>query len=170
VKNKINAFAGNDTSIVVGQPLQLTGTGSDLYEWSPSFYLNRNNVSSPVVSLNDNMSYVMKAYTEEGCFALDTINIKVFKTNPDIFVPNAFTPIGRNRVFRPLPVGIKQLQYFRVFNRYGQLVFQTSEVGKGWDGTLGGKLQQTGTYVWTVSGIDYTGKSLLKRGTAMLIR
>jgi len=170
VKDKIIAFAGNDTSIVVGQPLHLTGTGSELFEWSPSFYLNRNNVASPVVLLNDHMSYVMKAYTEEGCFALDTINIKVFKTNPDIFVPNAFTPTGRNRVFRPLPVGIRQLQYFRVFNRYGQLVFQTSEVGKGWDGTLGGKLQQTGTYVWTVSGIDYTGKSLLKRGTAMLIR
>ncbi|HTE24908.1 PKD domain-containing protein [Flavitalea sp.] len=170
VKDKINAFAGNDTSIVIGQPLQLTGSGSDLYEWTPSIYLNRSNISAPVVHLNDNMTYIMRAFTEEGCSALDTINIKVFKSGPDIFVPNAFTPTGRNRIFRPIPVGIKQLKYFRVFNRYGQLVYETSEVGKGWDGMLGGKLQQSGTFVWMVSGIDYTGKAMQKRGTAMLIR
>jgi gliding motility-associated-like protein len=170
VKEKILAFAGNDTAIVVGQPLQLTGTGAELIDWQPSLFLNRNNVSSPVVSLNENMSYVMRAFTEEGCFALDTINIKVFKSRPDIFVPNAFTPVGKNRVFKPIPVGIKQLQYFRIFNRYGQLMYQTSEVGKGWDGVFSGKLQQSGTYVWMVSGIDYTGRPIQKRGTAILVR
>jgi len=170
VKDKINAFAGNDTSIVVGQPLHLTGSGSELIEWSPSIYLDRDDIAGPVVQLNENMTYVMRAFTEEGCSALDTINIKVFKSGPDIFVPNAFTPTGRNPVFRPIPVGIKQLLYFRVFNRYGQLVFETSEVGRGWNGTIGGKLQQSGTYVWMVSGTDYTGKPLVKRGTAMLIR
>ncbi|RYH19009.1 hypothetical protein EON65_26615, partial [archaeon] len=170
VKEKINAFAGNDTSVVTGQPLLLTGSGSEMIEWSPSLYLNRSNVASPVLTLNENMTYVMKAFTEEGCFALDTISIKVFKSAPDIFVPNAFTPLGQNRIFRPIPVGIKQFKFFRVFNRYGQLVFETSEVGRGWDGMLGGKLQQSGTYVWMVSGTDYTGKPLLKRGTAMLLR
>jgi gliding motility-associated-like protein len=170
VKDKINAFAGNDTAIVVGQPLQMRGTGADLIEWTPSFYLTRSNIATPVVQLNENMTYVMRAFTEEGCFALDTINIKVFKSAPDIFVPNAFTPFGKNPVFRPTPVGIRQFQYFRVFNRYGQLVYQTSEVGRGWDGTLGGKLQQTGTYVWMVSGVDYTGKRVEKRGTALLVR
>jgi gliding motility-associated-like protein len=170
VKDRINAFAGNDTSVVSGQPLQLIGTGADMIEWSPSLYLDRSTIATPLVVLDNNMSYVMKAYTEEGCVAFDTINIKVFKSAPDIFVPNAFTPMGRNRVFKPIPVGIRQFQYFRVFNRYGQLIYQTSEVGKGWDGTIGGKLQQTGTYVWMVSGIDYTGKPVSKRGTALLIR
>ncbi|MHA4845215.1 PKD domain-containing protein [Flavitalea antarctica] len=170
VKDKINAFAGNDTSVVSGQPLQLAGTGSELIEWTPSLHLSRSNIAGPVVKLTEDMTYVMRAFTEEGCSALDTINIKVFKSGPDIFVPNAFSPTGRNRVFRPIPVGIKQLKYFRVFNRYGQLVYETSEVGKGWDGMISGKLQQSGTYVWMVSGIDYTGKALQKRGTAMLIR
>jgi gliding motility-associated-like protein len=170
VKAKINAFAGNDTSIVVGQPLLLNGSGAELAEWQPSDFLSRNDIYSPTALLPDNMTYIMKAYTPEGCFAMDTINVKVFKTGPDIFMPNAFTPTGRNRLLRPIPVGIKQLDYFRVFNRYGQLMFQTQEVSRGWDGMIGGKIQPTGTYVWMVRGTDYLGKTIEKRGTALLVR
>jgi gliding motility-associated-like protein len=57
-----------------------------------------------------------------------------------------------------------------VYNRWGQLVFQTTQFGKGWDGSINGSVQNTGTYVWMVSGKDYTGKSVIKRGTAVLIR
>ena len=112
----------------------------------------------------------MRTFTEEGCFALDTINIKVFKTNPDIFVPNAFAPSGKNKVLRPIPVGISRIDYFQVFNRWGQLVFQTTESGKGWDGTISGKPQDSGTYVWMVRGTDFTGKIVMRKGTAVLIR
>ena len=112
----------------------------------------------------------MEAFTEEGCFATDTINIKVFKTQPDIFVPNAFAPGGRNRILRPIPVGISEFAYFRVYNRWGQLVFHTTEAGRGWDGTIAGKNQDAGTYVWMVRGKDYTGKTISKKGTAVLIR
>jgi gliding motility-associated-like protein len=148
----------------------MNGSGAELLDWQPPVYLNDNDIYNPVALLPDNMTYVMRAYTGEGCFALDTINIKVFKSGPDIFVPNAFTPNGRNRVFRPIPVGIKQLAYFRVFNRWGQLMFQTAEVSKGWDGNCAGKPQASGTYVWMVSGTDYMGKVIIKQGTAMLIR
>ncbi len=171
VDPKIIAFAGNDTSVVVGQPLQLKGSGAPNISWSPPDYLNQNDIANPVAVLQDNMSYVMKAYTDKGCFALDTINIKVFKTAPDIFVPNAFTP-GKNvnNVFRPIPVGISFLQFFRVYNRLGQLVFSTNKIGQGWDGNVDGRPQDSGGYVWTVKGIDYTGKIINKKGTMVLIR
>ena len=170
VRDKIIAFAGNDTSIVVGQPLQLRGSGSDFYQWEPSTYLNNPAVRTPTAILSDNFTYYMRTYTEEGCFGLDTINVKVFKTNPDIFVPNAFTPSGKNKVLRPIPVGISRIDYFQVFNRWGQLVFQTTESGKGWDGTIAGKPQDSGTYVWMVRGTDFTGKIVMRKGTAVLIR
>ena len=170
VHPKIFPFAGNDTSIVVGQPLQLNGSGAPLFQWTPSTGLNRTNIHNPIAVLNDNTTYYMRTYTQNGCFALDTINVKVFKTQPDIFVPNAFVPGGVNKVLRPIPVGITNLSYFRIYNRWGQLVFQTTEIGKGWDGTLGGKLQASGTFVWVVSGKDYTGKTVTKKGTAILIR
>jgi len=171
VRPKILAFAGRDTSIVIGQPLQLRGSGAEFFSWTPPLGLNRTDINNPIALLSDNITFVMKAFTEEGCFALDTINIKVFKTAPDIFVPNAFTPEREaNPVFRPIPVGISTLRYFRIFNRWGQLVFSTNEPGKGWDGTLSGKLQNAGSYAWMVEGVDYTGKTVTKKGTMILIR
>jgi hypothetical protein len=171
VRDEIIAFAGKDTSVVVGQPLQLRGRGADLIEWQPPTYLNRNDISNPVALLTDNFTYIMRAYTPEGCHDYDTINIKVFKTNPDIFVPNAFRPGStRNFTLRPIPVGISNLEYFRVFNRWGQMVYSSTNPEVGWDGTLGGKPQDAGTYVWMVQGKDYTGKMVFRKGTAILIR
>jgi gliding motility-associated-like protein len=171
VNPKINAFAGDDTSIVVGQPLQLSASGAPYFAWSPPTYLNQNDIPDPVVVLTDNMSYVLKAYDDIGCFGLDTINIKVFKTAPDIFVPNAFTPAKNiNNIFRPIPVGISSIEFFRIYNRNGQLVYSTSKIGQGWDGTVNGKPQDSGGYVWMVRGTDYTGKAIFKKGTMVLIR
>ncbi|MGZ5133545.1 MAG: PKD domain-containing protein [Flavitalea sp.] len=170
VRSKINAFAGNDTAIVVDQPLQLSGSGAEFFRWSPGLGLNNTTVSSPIAMLKNDISYVMQTSTAEGCFGIDTIHVRVFKTKPDIFVPNAFSPNGRNKLLRPIPVGISNLEYFRVYNRWGQLVFQSNEARKGWDGTLAGKLQDGGTYVWMVQGKDFTGKTVSKKGTAILIR
>jgi gliding motility-associated-like protein len=171
VRSKILAEAGSDTAVVLGQPLQLYATGADMYLWEPSTGLDRNNVQSPVARLNENMTYVMKAYTDDGCFAYDTINVRVFKTKPDIFVPNAFTP-GKttNHVFRPIPVGISVIDYFYVYNRWGQLVYSSNDPERGWDGTFAGKIQTSGTYVWMVKGRDFTGRVIAKKGTVVLIR
>lgn len=172
VLKEIFAFAGRDTAIVVGQPLQLNAGGAEFFSWSPPFGLNQTNIGNPVALLSNNMTYYLRAMNEQGCFDLDTINIQVFKTKPDIFVPNAFTPGGtRNNLFRPAKTpGISRLDYFRVYNRWGQMVFTTSEIGRGWDGTIGGKPQQAGTYVWIVQGQDYTGKIITKKGTMVLLR
>lgn len=170
VRPQIKANAGADTSVVIGQPLQLKGSGSDLFSWSPENGLSSTSIPDPVAILNRNMTYVLKTYTADGCFALDTMNVTVFQTAPDIFVPNAFIPGGRNAELKPKAVGISTLDYFRVFNRWGQVVFHTSEINKGWDGRVNGVIQSNGTYVWMISGTDYTGKRVQKRGTAILIR
>ncbi len=171
VRPRILAFAGRDTAVVVGQPLQLNASGGEFYLWSPPNGLNRIDINNPIAVLSDNMRYLLKVSTQEGCFAHDSINVKVFKTAPDIFVPNAFTPSKEtNSLFRPIPVGISTFEFFRIYNRWGQLVFSTSRAGYGWDGTLAGKLQNSGTYVWTVRGIDFTGRTIAKKGTMVLIR
>ena len=171
VKPEIIAFAGRDTSIVVGQPLLLNGRGSDFYEWQPPLHLNRNDIANPIAMLDDNFSYQLRAYTVEGCFDLDTINIKVFKTAPDIFVPNAFRPgSSRNNVLRPIPVGIATLDFFCIYNRWGQMVYRSNSPEAGWDGSIAGKQQDAGTYVWMARGTDYTGKLVMRRGTAVLLR
>ncbi|WP_204306850.1 gliding motility-associated C-terminal domain-containing protein, partial [Klebsiella aerogenes] len=85
------------------------------------------------------------------------IIVRIYKTGPEIFVPSAFTPNGdgRNDILKPITVGITQLFYFRIYNRWGQLVFSTSSIGKGWDGTFGGVKQASGTYVFETLGADY---------------
>lgn len=167
------AFAGNDTSIVAGQPLLFNATGGDIYEWSPSFALSNTRIFNPSATLNSNQTYILKAITNIGsCYAYDTVNIKVFKTMPDIFVPNAFTPNkdGINDIFMPNPVGIARLDFFQVYNRWGERVFYTSQTGKGWDGTIKGVPQNSGSFVWMAQGIDYTGKKIFRKGTVLLVR
>ena len=173
VHPKIIAFAGNDTSAVVNQPLQLTATGAQFFLWSPGTNLNHNNVQSPVATFSEGgyYTYTVKVSSADGCFAMDTINIRVFQTAPDIFVPNAFTPDGTaNTLFRPIPVGISEIDYFRVYNRWGELMFTGSGESLGWNGSYKGKMQPPGGYVWVVQGKDFTGKIVKRKGTMILIR
>lgn len=171
----VRAFAGNDTIIVANQPLQLNATGGTIYTWSPATGMNNPDIENPLVILNasyDAIIYTVKVSTPEGCFAYDSMNVKIFKTQPEIFVPSAFTPNadGRNDVLKPIIAGMKRLNYFRVYNRWGQLVFSTTAKGEGWDGTLNGAPQPTGTFVYMAQAVDYTGQVVLRKGTVVLIR
>jgi hypothetical protein len=174
----IRVSPGNDTLVVVGEPLQFQATSSDIYpdafQWSPSTDLSNPGVANPVGLYGpdvNSVTYLVKAIDSFGCFATAVVNVTIAKTHADIFVPNAFTPgAGRNSVFRPVCYGISSLEYFRVFNRSGQMVFSTSQMGQGWDGRIGGKLQEANTYIWMVHGTDYTGRSIFKKGTMLLVR
>lgn len=168
----VPAFAGNDTAIVVGQPLQLNASGGNGYRWTPATGLSNPNIRNPVANLTEDFQYAVRVNTPEGCFAIDTIRIRVFNTAPDIFVPTAFTPNNdkTNDFLIPIPAGISTFDYFRVYNRYGELVFSTKQPGKGWDGKINGKEQGTASFAWYVRGTDYTGKVIFKKGTSTLIR
>ncbi len=170
--------AGNDTAVVINQPLQFnattTDTAQDVFLWSPSSYLSNPNISNPIAVYGsgiDSITYIVKVTDPAGCYGLDSIKVLIFSTKPDIFVPNAFTPGGTiNYIFKPIPVGISKFLFFKVYNRWGQLVYSTTQTGVGWDGIFNGKPQDTGTFVWMAEGIDYTGKSVFRKGTMVLIR
>ncbi|MDB5201469.1 MAG: type sorting protein [Ferruginibacter sp.] len=170
---RVIADAGpRDTSVVIGQPLQLNGTGGTIYAWSPSRWLSDANIANPVALPEDNIRYALKVSNDIGCVGYDSINVKLYKVDPDIFVPTAFSPQadGLNDVFRPIPIGIKSLESFRVYNRWGQLLFSTKQIGEGWNGKLGGADQGAGTYVWYAEATDYRGKKITKKGSVILIR
>jgi len=178
VHQKIVVDAGHDTAVVFNQPLQLYASSNDstagYWSWDPATGLDNAFVSNPVAILGaniDSIRYTATAATEEKCSGSASILVKVFKTQPDIFVPSGFTPGGvANSVFRPIPVGIATFQYFRVYNRYGQVVYSTTVAGRGWDGRVNGKLQEPGTFVWVAQGISYQGKTVSRKGTVVLIR
>lgn len=170
---KIVADAGpRDTSIVINQPLQLNGTGAKYYFWSPPNGLNNTNIYNPVALLNESQKYVLLVKSDAGCASTDTIDVTVYKVKPDLYVPDAFTPNGdgKNDVFRPIPIGMKKLNYFKVYNRLGQLVFSTNVQKRGWDGTFKSQPQDADVFVWIAEGVDYLGKVIFKKGRVTLIR
>ena len=170
--------AGHDTSVVVNQPLQLHASsndtaGDDTFLWVPPTGLNNPNISDPIglYPQEDSIRYFVTATSGYGCKGTTDILVKIYGTGPDIFVPSAFTPGGpTNNLFRPIPVGIATLAYFRVYNRWGQLVYSTTRMGDGWDGRLNGHEAEGGTYVWMVAGTTYMGRTVVHKGTMVLVR
>ena len=171
VINKIYPFAGNDTILSVGEPLALHATGGEFYQWTPTTGLSNANIAEPIAHLSSDQIYILVVHNSDGCEARDTLNIKVYK-EPDFYLPNAFSPNndGHNDYFRLIAPGIKSLDYFRIFNRSGNLIFESKEIKRGWDGTSGGRPQPPATYIWMLSGIDYTGKKIFKKGIVILVR
>lgn len=166
-----NAHAGADVIAASNEPVQLQASGGISYQWSPPAGLSATNISNPVATNNTDRTYYLRAFTPEGCESFDTLHIKIYK-GPDIYVPTAFTPNGdgRNDVLKPFAVGISSFHYFAIYNRYGEPIFKSAVPTQGWDGTLRGKAQPGGTYVWMVSGVDFNGNKIVKKGTAILIR
>jgi len=171
----INAFAGRDTAVVMGQPLQFEATGGVSYSWFPSTGLSSYAIANPIGIYNapsTGIQYKVYVYNEANCIDSAFVKVKVYSTRPTVFVPAAFTPNsdGKNDKLRPIAAGIKDIEYFSIYNRWGQLVFSTRINGEGWDGTIGGQLQQTGTFVWVVKATDYNGDDYFQKGVTTLIR
>ena len=179
---RLNVFAGNDTSVTVNQPLLFIAqpvAPAISYHWSPAFGLSNADTLNPTaiygstdLPLGDSIRYRLTATTAIGCTGYDDITVKVFKTGPSIFVPSGFTPNGdgKNDIIRPILVGMKQLAYFRIYNRMGQLIFTTSTIYDGWDGRIKGNPQGSAAYVYQAQAIDYTGKVVKQSGTILLVR
>ncbi|MFT3935397.1 MAG: gliding motility-associated C-terminal domain-containing protein [Chitinophagaceae bacterium] len=140
-------------------------------QWQPAISLNNAKIVSPTFSGASDQNYNIVLTTATGCVTVDTQVVKII-SHADIYVPNGFTPNndGKNDVLRPLLRGIKQLNYFRVFNRDGQLLFETNREYEGWNGLIKGHMQETQTIVWVVEGIGDDNKVYRRTGTSVLVR
>ena len=171
----LNVSAGSDITAVYNQPIRLQGSGSGQFQWywSPSNAIVSNaQVAQPTVTLTESAyQFILEVTNAAGCRESDTMNVKVFK-GPAYYLPNAFSPNGDgiNETFTPFEVGINSTNWFRIYNRYGQLIFNSSSARKGWDGRFKGKPQDTGTYTWMIRGVGFNGKLIEQKGTVILIR
>lgn len=149
----------------------MNNTGFINYTWSPASGLNNPNIKDPIAYITQDIAYCVTASTAIGCEGTDSVSIHVFKAS-DLLVPNAFTPNGdgHNDVLRITPIGVREFKYFAVYDRWGRRVFYTMSPGAGWDGTINGNRQDTGTYVWIAAGTDYKGNRIERKGTVIVIR
>ncbi|HMK27585.1 MAG TPA: choice-of-anchor L domain-containing protein [Chitinophagaceae bacterium] len=176
VISTVKIFAGNDTVAAINQPIQLkvietSIAGVTQYSWSPGTFLNNAGIANPVAILPFDYRYIIKGITAEGCEGYDDILIKVYK-GPEIYVPSGFTPNndGLNDLLKAIPVGIKEFRYFRIYNRWGQMIFSTRNPSIGWDGKMNGTEQPSGTFVWMAEAIDYKGNLLNRKGVVTIVR
>lgn len=162
-------------AITLSQQTNQSIPESDLtYSWTPATGLNNAGIATPVVTAGSTGSisvYTVTARSTAGCEGETMVTIRVYK-GPELYTPNAFTPNGdgHNDKFFPFPVGIEKLNYFRVLNRWGQVLFSTTTLHNGWDGRFKGIEQDNGAYVWMAEGITTDGQKITKKGTVMLIR
>ncbi|MDB5197743.1 MAG: gliding motility-associated C-terminal protein [Flaviaesturariibacter sp.] len=139
--------------------------------WSPGFRLSNPSSYTPAFTGFADQQYMVALKTLTGCITIDTQLVKTLK-DADIYVPSGFTPDGdgRNDVLRPVVAGMKTFRYFRVYNRWGELLYETAAPGAGWDGKLHGILQATQAVVWVAEAERADGSKYVKKGTAVLIR
>ena len=139
--------------------------------WTPASSLDLATSYTPVFTDNKERSYTIVHKTAAGCITVDTQVVKINK-NIVIYVPNAFTPNNDNRndLLKPFMIGIKQLTYFKIFNRWGELVFETKSINEGWDGRFNGNPVQSHTLVWMMEGIGVDNKTYNAKGSTVLIR
>ena len=158
----------------VGKPISLIARSFGVaFEWVPSTGLDNPNIRIPLLTPTTEQLYTIKILNRAGCTNVDSVLVRIFDEQ-DIFIAGGFTPNndGKNDKIYPFLVGINSFNYLKIFNRWGNLVFQTTSVDPalGWDGKYKGRDQPADTYTWIVEGEGENGKVFRKSGSLILIR
>lgn len=165
--------AGNDASVVSGSPYQLNATGSNgSFSWSPSTYLSCANCPDPVATPQTSITYTVTVTDSIGCVASDEITLTVGCDAEEIFIPNAFTPDnnGHNDVLFVRSTGLIDINYFRIFDRWGKIIFESGDINNGWDGTYNNQLMPPGVYLYTMKATCGNNEVIEKQGNITLIK
>jgi gliding motility-associated-like protein len=160
----------NDTLICYGDSLTLTVTGGLHYEWTGPD-VGCTDCSQLALLAYHPGTYQINAVDSNGCAANASVAVAVDNNCEAIAFPNAFTPNGDglNDLFRPLAQSIQSASFF-VYNRWGQLVFSSPDLSKGWDGTFNGVQQPIGSYAWYATATTITGEAKALQGNVSLLR
>lgn len=161
----------DQVTIWPGEHYTISPEGNCLYfNWFPTSGLSSGVVSNPDAAPLVRTRYFVTATTEHGCKVTDSLDILVNEESV-LDMPNAFTPNDAyNGELKIMKRGLATLKYFRVYNRWGNKVFETTDIDKGWNGTFNNSPQPMGVYVYSIEAVTNTGKLYTKQGNVTLIR
>lgn len=172
--------AGEDKKVGVGSSINLTASVSDdatSIKWVPATGLSCNDCLTPVAAPRQTTIYTLEARNEGGCLTRDIVTLHVFCDNSNLFVPNTFSPNGdgHNDVFYPRGKGLFSIRSFRVFNRWGDLVYeknnmQPNDIHSGWNGMHKGKTAPPDVYIYTMEVVCNNNATFNEKGNITLIR
>jgi gliding motility-associated-like protein len=167
-----------DAFAFVPMPMSARVLGTDYsYSWNPSIGLDLPNIQDPMFTYGSSVQYNITLTSDSGCVTVDTVLVHIINPGdtglaPNLFVPKAWSPNkdGKNDRLFPFTYHIRQLKYFRVFDRWGRLVFETNVLGRGWDGVFNGTPQVMDVYTWTVEAIGDDDSIIKRSGNSILLR
>lgn len=173
-----NVDAQVSATVNLGDSVELTGivtggTGQETYNWTPDYHLSCAACKSPLATPYVTTVYTLQATDTNGCYGYDTVTITVFPLH-DIFIPNAFTPNGDgNNDFFSIYGKLNLLVFFeaRIFDRWGEKVFESNNPYFTWDGTYLGVAETPGVFVYTMKATFIDGYSRTDyKGSITLIK
>lgn len=167
----VNADAGADVTIESGQSTLLNGSGGMTCNWQPADLVDCYTCFSTSAAPTQTTTFILTVTDSAGCFDTDTIVVHVEIPCDDIFVPNAFSPNndGQNDVLFVRGTCIATFS-FRVFNRWGELVFETSDQSIGWDGKWRGIECENAVFTYSLRGHLTDATPFEKHGNVSLVR
>lgn len=174
IQSPLPGLAYPPVNAIINRPQQLNARSIGVnYLWSPATFLNSISSRTPMTTLNREQLYRIAITNRAGCTTVDTQLVRAFNDR-NIYVPEAFSPDndGRNDRLAPILVGINEMKVFRIYNRWGILVYDNKNANAytGWDGTYKGVKQPLETYAWVAEGIDVDGQYIRRTGNTVLIR
>jgi gliding motility-associated-like protein len=171
-KPTVSLSKSNDIDCMIGIS-KLNASGGSKYLWSPANTLSNPNVSNPVATPTATTIYQVQVTSSNGCINTGSIqvSVKTSATDSGFLMPNAFTPNGDglNDCFGVKHWGQVSNLKLEVFNRWGQLVFSTTDPNHCWDGTFKGVQQASAVFIYQVSAETICGR-VFRKGTVILIR
>ncbi|MDX1954301.1 MAG: PKD domain-containing protein [Chitinophagaceae bacterium] len=163
-----------------GQSIQIPAVYSGnmtSYAWTPPSNLDCTDCPQPFASPGANTNYNVQFLDSNGCAGTGSILIKVKCENANVFLPNTFSPNndGRNDVFFPRGTGIGIVKVLRIFNRWGEVVFEKNNFSpnasaEGWDGNYKGKVAGEGVYIYQLEVYCQNGELIKLDGNVALIK
>ncbi len=174
---KVNA--GSDQTIIIGSStiLQASGTNAKSYVWTPSSGLSCDTCSNPTVNIQQTTTYTVTAYSRQGCIDSAKVTVNVLCDHSQVFVPNTFTPNGdgQNDVFYPRGVGLRKISTFRIYDRWGEMLFERKDIelndeSNGWDGSYKGSKPRPDVYVYSIEAVCESGETINWKGDVSIIR
>lgn len=172
--------AGEDVTIPTGSTIQLSVIGSpDItsIEWSPATSLNCADCLTPIAAPRENTTYQIKVSNAYGCSATDDVTVTLVCSSGVVFLPNTFSPNndGQNDLFYIRGKGIKTAKSFKVYNRWGQLIFERTnfnieDPSYGWDGRVNGVAANPDVFVYVAELVCDTNEEFTLKGNVMLVR
>jgi gliding motility-associated-like protein len=169
---RISISKSNDVDCMIGSA-KLEATGGRIYQWTPAYSTNNASIPNPTVTPVSSTTYQVKVTGFNGCTATDSIQVKVISGNVEngFLLPSAFTPNndGKNDCFGVKSWGAITDLNLMVFDRWGNVLFNTTDPAKCWDGTYKGYGMGTGAYVYQVTATTHCGP-VFRKGTVILIR